>query len=438
MALYLFMFAVHALVCRVTIRKASLSLRSIFLWGILFRLVLMTSVPILEDDYYRYLWDGYSTKSGVSPYASSPLDVARAVSASSTELTSTTVDSALVDSVRKSPVLLNILRRVNHPEEKTIYPPVAQFFFATIWVGAPDNITIESLRWRLRLAYLLLDCVTFFVCAALLKRSKKAIGLIILYWWNPIVMREIFNALHVDLLPAMLVVIALALWLRGGRFSAALGFAAAIFTKLYALVIAAALFDRTRRYGWFLLALGAICGVMALAMALTVGVVPGGLAAYSSAWEMHSFLYRILIAVLGASPFEAYARVAAAALCALGYGLCLLAIHCRQRVCLIDRVGMAIALIPLFSPAAFPWYAIWFIPFLPFMHWRIWIAVPPCLAVYYLRFWALYSDPSITLGAHAFTGAEVFDYLVSPAAYGLLIIWVLVSAKKMESRGNCQ
>ncbi len=42
--------------------------------GLLSRLILIPSQPVLEDDYYRYLWDGAVTAHGYNPYVYSPLD----------------------------------------------------------------------------------------------------------------------------------------------------------------------------------------------------------------------------------------------------------------------------------------------------------------------------------------------------------------------------
>lgn len=434
-SLYFLLFGVHMLVCKVTAGSISKGIWSIFLWGIAFRLVLLPSVPILEDDYYRYLWDGYTLKSGVSPYASSPLDVARRVADSSADSSGPFAPSSvglLVDSVRKSPTLLEIVRRVNHPEVKTIYPPAAQVFFAAVWVGAPDDITLDSLRWRMRLLYLALECAIFFVFMGLVRKLGRAPGHVLLYWWNPIVIREVYNGLHIDLLPALLVLLAMALWVRGGRLGAAVSIAGATCTKLYGIVVAAALFERTRAYGWFLVALGTLCGSVALAMYLTVGLVPEGLAAYSSSWEMHSFFYRFATGSVNVLPFEVNARAVATAICLLGYLSCVIFVVRRKHVDRVESAGLLLALLPLFSPAAFPWYSIWFVPLLPFMRWQTWIALPPCLAVYYLRFWALYSEPSLTIGSVSLVGTEIFDLVISPAAYILFFVWVALSELKLR------
>ena len=42
------------------------------------RISMLSSAPILEDDYYRYLWDGAVVVNGLNPYAYSPAEVLRA------------------------------------------------------------------------------------------------------------------------------------------------------------------------------------------------------------------------------------------------------------------------------------------------------------------------------------------------------------------------
>ena len=53
----------------------------IVLTSILFRVVLLFSVPIQEVDIYRYLWDGAVSTAGVSPFRFSPEQVRVAANA---------------------------------------------------------------------------------------------------------------------------------------------------------------------------------------------------------------------------------------------------------------------------------------------------------------------------------------------------------------------
>ena len=48
------------------------SLALVLVFAALFRMVLLFSEPIQEDDFYRYLWDGKLVASGLNPYRFSP------------------------------------------------------------------------------------------------------------------------------------------------------------------------------------------------------------------------------------------------------------------------------------------------------------------------------------------------------------------------------
>jgi len=154
--------------------------------------------------------------------------------------------------------------------------------------------------------------------------------------------------------------------------------------------------------------------------------VPGGLVSYSRGWEMHASLFRVMSSVVEAIAPEDISRGIALLFSCLGYGITLLLLRFKSGY---DGnaaywSGLGIALVLLFSPAAFPWYAVWFAPFLPFMNWRVWLALPPCLSFYYLRFWCLYSEPTFGLGPWTWTGPELFDDLISPVSYMILFSYM--------------
>ena len=92
----------------------------IFATGVLWRALLLWSTPALEDDFYRYMWDGAVVASGTNPYSFAPAQVA--------------AGDAPLALQRLAAEAGGIFERINHPELKTIYPPVAQFWFAAAHV----------------------------------------------------------------------------------------------------------------------------------------------------------------------------------------------------------------------------------------------------------------------------------------------------------------
>ena len=96
----------------------------IVLIAIASRMILVFSNPILEVDFYRYLWDGIAANQGVTPYKYSPDAVLRS-NANDPEL------KLLQAAVAKSPSIHTIASRVHFERFTTLYPPVSQFVFRT-------------------------------------------------------------------------------------------------------------------------------------------------------------------------------------------------------------------------------------------------------------------------------------------------------------------
>jgi len=81
--------------------------------GLAMRMPMFVSTPMLEDDHYRYLWDGGVLANGFNPYRFSPRDVTQGAF------------PGIPDKLRQlakdaSPVP----ERINYPYLRTIYPPV--------------------------------------------------------------------------------------------------------------------------------------------------------------------------------------------------------------------------------------------------------------------------------------------------------------------------
>jgi hypothetical protein len=129
----------------------------IFAVAVLIRLPLLSSPPSLSDDVYRAVWDARLVHAGVNPYGYAPA----------------------------APELLPyrddvIWPRVNHKEQRTPYPPLAEMLGAAAYALAPERIvTMQALAAVLDLA-----------AAALLAWLLRTIGAdprrCIVVAWSPI------------------------------------------------------------------------------------------------------------------------------------------------------------------------------------------------------------------------------------------------------------
>jgi hypothetical protein len=157
----------------------------IFISGILFRILMLHSTPILEDDYYRYLWDGAVTSNGFNPYVYSPKQI---LANSNDEMV---IPERLSHLAEESDV---IIHRINHPYVRTIYPLAAQLFFAISYKIKPWSI----IAWRYVL--LSIDLMVLLLILLLLRYFNLSPLWIAIYWWNPLLIKVVFNAGHMDIL----------------------------------------------------------------------------------------------------------------------------------------------------------------------------------------------------------------------------------------------
>ena len=169
----------------------------VWLWtiiciGLISRLILIPSQPVLEDDYYRYLWDGAVTANGYNPYMYSPLDAM--------EQTNPELPNELFELSNQSG---EIIKNINHPHIRTIYPVLSQFVFAAAYLTIPW----EFISWKIYL--LVFEVILLIFLFKTLTYGKRPVIFISCYWLNPMVMHEFFNAAHMDLLAILFLVIAL-------------------------------------------------------------------------------------------------------------------------------------------------------------------------------------------------------------------------------------
>ncbi|MGD9712622.1 MAG: glycosyltransferase 87 family protein, partial [Thermomicrobiales bacterium] len=319
--------------------------------GLVARLVLFASEPILEDDYNRYLWDGAVTVSGNNPYARSPLSAME----SGPHGTLGAVAAEAGD----------VLPRINHKSLTTIYPPIAQGAFALAHLIEPWSLT----AWRSVL--LIFDLGTLALLVALLNLTGRSPLWSALYWLNPVVLKEIFNSAHMEaiILPFVLLALLLASRRRPLLATAALSLAAgAKFwpALLLPLVVRQLWGERVRLAAALLIFLGL------MALWLTPMLINGfnesaGLAAYVDRWQTNSALFPTIVSVLSSLQDWIGLRIVdagglARALIAAILTTTAIAIARPQlgrSDDLIARASLIVAALVLLSPAQLPWYTIW-------------------------------------------------------------------------------
>lgn len=389
---------------------------AILLWmliaGLFMRLALMPSEPILEDDYQRYLLDGALVAHGFNPFAISPSDLLN--------LDPSTKLGALIAEGQVT------VERVNHPELRTIYPPVGQAWFAVAHILSPWSLV----SWRFVL--LGLEGVTIAIVIILLRDTGRSPLWAALYWWNPLVLKELANSAHME--PAILAPLMLALLMAARKryvlatVSLAIAAGAKLWPAMLLPLILRPLINEPRR---LMIALAAFAGLAALFAApvlLTELDSKSGFHAYASHWQTNSAFFPLLkelfatvLAALGVTAISPglAARLFAAA--CIGTAVLMLSIKRIDNTDdLIGRVSMVIAALLLLAPAQFPWYMTWFAPLLAFRPWHGMVLMAVTLPIYYISFHFssreqldVYRDGIVYVVWLPIWGAILFEYFAA-------------------------
>ncbi len=358
---------------------------SILVVGIAMRATLFTSTPILEDDYHRYLWDGGVTAHGYNPYAYIPDHVRRVIEA-----------PHIPQGVRALATESgNIYDRVNHAQYGTIYPPIAQAAFALAHWLSPWSLQ----AWRTIL--LLFDIATLVLIAALLRQLGRPIHYAVIYWWNPIVVKETVNSAHMDTVALPFVLLALYFALRSAPLRSGLAFALGIAAKLWPIVVIPLVLRHIKRSPRQLtVAIGVSAALLAVLLSPLLAAIDigndSGFLAYGRGWEMNDALFMAFLKVcqignglLGGDAAASSVEIAARLLVGtvlLGFLLFL----CRRPIedphDLCNRIVLVMSAFFLLSPTQFPWYYLWLVPFLALSPRASMLSLTATLPLYYLRF----------------------------------------------------
>ena len=352
----------------------------IVLAGILMRVAFLGSQPILEDDYNRYLWDGAVTAHGLNPYTHSPAEAAEG---------RTGIEKLKSLAQEAGP----IPERINYPKLRTVYPPVAEAFFALAHWLKPWSLD----AWR---AVLLAgDLAILGLVALLLKAIGRPLIWATLYWWNPLLVKELHNSAHMDILVVLPVLAALYLAIRHRAVWSAAAVAVGIGAKLWPVIVLPTLLRPWLRRPNILIPAIAVAGVGAAALLAPIVMTKldssSGFVAYGSRWQANDALFRGLewlclqaagLLHLAEATGKLIARALAFAvlLGVIGY-VNKRPVNGATSMCW--RVFVTVAALYLLSPTQFPWYYVWLAPFLALFPVSGLLLLTMTLPLYYAYFY---------------------------------------------------
>ncbi len=362
----------------------------------------------LEDDFYRYLWEGGMVAHGQNPYQYSVREVLnpqhRAVPESLT---------ALAEEAHPVP------QRVNYPWLRTVYPPISQAAFSLAHLLSSWNLE----GWKMVL--FAADLLNLYLLFLLRRRLNLSPWAWVIYWWNPLLIKETYNSGHLEviLIPFILGALLFSIRARYLVASVALGLAAGI--KLWPVILLPAVLKpvlgRPRQWVGPMLAFSGLTLLMLLPFLIFGLDSRSGLWAYLTAWEMNDSLClllsgssRVLLFLLGAEAGSASLVARILALFLFGFwSFWLLRRRIRRPEDIISLFLHLTAGLFLLSPAQFPWYFLWMLPFLSLTPRGSLLLFTVLLPFYYLRFYL-----------EAREVAEFFDYYLVWLQF--VPVWVLL------------
>lgn len=228
------------------VRRASLSPWRVIVVALALRLPLLFAEPALSTDVYRYLWDGRVLRSGTNPYALPP------------------------DAPQLAPLRAPWHAQINHPEIRTIYPPVAELLF---------GLAPSLLVWRLLV-------IAAELLVVVLLRSRG-----LAYAAFPLAIFEGAWSGHLDVIAGALVLLAFVRTRPG-----LLGAAASL--KVIPGVALPALVASSPRRLRALLVVAAVLVLPALPF-LAAGPLMPGMQEYASRWSFNSPAYDFAVWLAG-------------------------------------------------------------------------------------------------------------------------------------------
>ena len=293
-------------------------------WAVIFRLCGLVGGPFFEDDFYRYLWDGYRFATAGTPYGVAP--------------------EAFFLDTSVPPALRSVLDQVNNPDLPTIYGPTTQLLFLFgHWIQAGSVAVLQALLIAADLAAI-----------ALLLRLAPARN-VLLYAWCPLVVKEIAFTAHPDGLGVCLLLAAVVLAgrRRDGWAAACLGLA--VGAKVFALLLVPLVLIRARLKHWCIFAgtVALLYGPFLLAGATDLDT----LLVFAREWEFNSAAFGLLAAVVPAN----LAKLSLAAV----FGVFWLWYYRRHRSAGDDvpRGDWVYGVFLLAAPVINAWYLLWLLPF---------------------------------------------------------------------------
>ena len=287
--------------------------------------------PALSDDVYRYLWDARLLFRDLNPYAHAP------------------------DAPALMPLRDSLWALINHKHVPTIYPPLAQLFFAVAELLGHASWSVKLLAWLGHLATLAL---LFVIGRNWPTMHRRRVCLV--YGLNPLALSETALNGHFDAWIGFFVLLCAWCMHRRRFWSAALAALGASGLKLIGVLLVVVWPRRYWRQGLALIGLSLLFALLPLSSG-DAAWTHSGVGHYAREWQgnasIFALVYALFEALSTASP-TTLSLLARATVGCLWIGVALV-LRRQPRMHVLTKLRFLLLALLLCSPQVHPWYLLW-------------------------------------------------------------------------------
>jgi hypothetical protein len=197
----------------------------LFFSGIVFRIAILTALPNLSDDFYRFVWDGRLLNNGIDPFSKTPVQF------KNLGFPAEGLNESLYD-------------KLNSKAYHTVYPPVNQLIFWFSTFVFPGSVFWSVIV--MKIFVIGADVGNMFIIRKLAERFNLQKKNILLYTLNPLVIIEISGNLHFESIMIFFVLLSFLLLSEKKLYASSAALSAGVLSKLLPLAFYPALITRMR------------------------------------------------------------------------------------------------------------------------------------------------------------------------------------------------
>lgn len=257
--------------------KSDIPTKWLFVLGIVARVMMMIKMPALSDDIYRFLWDGFLLRSGISPYVYLPGELLN----------------------RSIPYIGHeLFDKLNSQPYYSVYPPLNQvFFWASVLAGHSNLLSANIMRFGLIVA----DLGSLFYLVKMTEKNQLGPKTPFWFFLNPLLVIEAIGNVHFEGLVVFFMLLGLYYFYCGRLVRSSMGFGLAVAAKLLPLIYLPVLFfSSPKGKGFYVCLLAGFFAGIALSPFLFSGALAGvqsGLGLYFQKFEFNASIYFLLRAI---------------------------------------------------------------------------------------------------------------------------------------------